>query len=184
MLFAKIGLIAAAVVGLVAAATGVGVGVVGRAPQPPPPRQQPAPERRAESRTHRGRRRNAPTEGRRRTRPRDGIDRPQRNELETDRRGDSCVSRGQQLLPGRGDREPEWYASLELGVAILPYLGENEKAVYGQFKLSEPWDSPHNKALLAKMPKVYAPAVAKNGEKDKNVTHYLGFVGKGAIFSR
>ncbi len=34
------------------------------------------------------------------------------------------------------------------------------------------------------MPKVYAPAVAKDGEKDKNVTHYLGFAGKGAIFER
>ena len=69
-------------------------------------------------------------------------------------------------------------------VAILPYLGESEKALYGQFKLSEPWDSPNNKALLAKMPKVYAPAVAKDGEKDKNVTHYLGFVGGGALFER
>jgi hypothetical protein len=29
---------------------------------------------------------------------------------------------------------------------------------------------------------VYAPAVAKDGEKDKNVTHYLGFVGGGALF--
>ena len=34
------------------------------------------------------------------------------------------------------------------------------------------------------MPKVYAPAVAKDGEKDKNVTHYLGFVGGGALFEK
>ena len=67
-------------------------------------------------------------------------------------------------------------------VAILPYLGESEKALYAQFKLSEPWDSPNNKVLLAKMPKVYAPVVAKDGEKDKYVTHYLGFVGGGALF--
>ena len=33
------------------------------------------------------------------------------------------------------------------------------------------------------MPKVYAPVVAKDGEKDKNVTHYLGFVGGGALFN-
>ena len=69
-------------------------------------------------------------------------------------------------------------------VAILPYLGESEKALFGQFKLAEPWDSPHNKALLAKMPKVYAPVVAKDGDKDKNVTHYLGFVGGGALFDK
>ena len=180
MLFAKIGLIAAAVVGLGAAATGVGVGVgvVGRAPQPAPhnsPRPSAARPIRSPSRSPPPQR---PTEGRRRTRPRDGIDRPQRNELETDRHGDSCVSRGQQpQLPGRGDRGPNGTPLLSWRVAILPYLGESEKALYGQFKLSEPWDSPHNKALLAKMPRVYAPAVAKGGEKDKNVTHYLGFVG-------
>ena len=63
-------------------------------------------------------------------------------------------------------------------------MGESEEALYGQFKLSEPWDSPNNKPLLAKMPKVYAPAVAKDGEKDKNVTHYLGFVGGGGLFQR
>ena len=93
MLFAKIGLISAALVGLGAAATGVGVGVgvVGRAPQPAP--QQPAPERRVlDPEPIAVAARSAPTEGRRRTRPRDGIDRPQRNELETDRQGDSCVS--------------------------------------------------------------------------------------------
>ncbi len=69
-------------------------------------------------------------------------------------------------------------------MAILPYLGESEKALYEQFKLSEPWDSPHNKALLAKMPRVYAAAVTKDGEKGKNLTHYLGFVGGGALFER
>ena len=67
-------------------------------------------------------------------------------------------------------------------VTILPFLGKNEKALYAQFKLTEPWDSPHNKALLAKMPKVYAPLVSKKGEK--NVTHYQGFVGGGALFEK
>ena len=40
-------------------------------------------------------------------------------------------------------------------VLLLPYLGERD--LYEQFKLSEPWDSPHNKKLLSKMPKVFAP---------------------------
>jgi hypothetical protein len=40
-------------------------------------------------------------------------------------------------------------------VAILPYL--DEENLYKQFKLDEAWDSGHNKKLLAKMPKVYAP---------------------------
>ncbi len=67
-------------------------------------------------------------------------------------------------------------------VAILPYLGKTEKALYAEFKHDEPWDSPHNKALLAKMPKVYAPLVSKKGEK--NVTYYQGFVGGGALFDK
>ncbi len=40
-------------------------------------------------------------------------------------------------------------------VHLLPFLGEEK--LYKEFKLDEPWDSPHNKALLAKMPKVYQP---------------------------
>ena len=39
-------------------------------------------------------------------------------------------------------------------VAILPYLDENK--LYKQFHLDEPWDSPHNLPLAAKMPDIYA----------------------------
>jgi len=39
-------------------------------------------------------------------------------------------------------------------VAILPYLEEGD--LYKQFHLDEPWDSPHNRALIGKMPAVYA----------------------------
>src|SRR5262249_32030390 len=87
-------------------------------------------------------------------------------------------------VPAAAITGPDGTPLLSWRVAILPYLGEREKALYAQFKLSEPWDSPANKALLAKMPKGYAPAVAKDGEKDKYVTHYLGFVGGGALFER
>src|SRR4051794_10739862 len=38
-------------------------------------------------------------------------------------------------------------------VLILPYLGE--KKLYEEFRLDEPWDGPHNKKLLAKMPEVF-----------------------------
>jgi hypothetical protein len=41
-------------------------------------------------------------------------------------------------------------------VAILPYIEQG--ALYNQFKLDEPWDSENNKQLIAKMPKIYAPA--------------------------
>lgn len=50
-------------------------------------------------------------------------------------------------------------ATLSWRVLILPYLGERE--LYERFKLSEPWDSDHNKKLLSKMPSVYAPPGVK-----------------------
>jgi hypothetical protein len=53
-------------------------------------------------------------------------------------------------------------------VTLLPYLGED--VLYKQFKLDEPWDSPHNKKLLEKMPAVYAPVM---GKSSKPYTTYL-----------
>lgn len=60
-------------------------------------------------------------------------------------------------------------------VELLPYL--EEEMLWKQFKLDEPWDSKHNKPLIEKMPKAFAPtrAKAKPGE-----TFYRGFVGAGA----
>jgi len=47
-------------------------------------------------------------------------------------------------------------------VAILRYLDDPQAAeLYKQFHLDEPWDSPHNKPLLEKMPAVFrSPASA------------------------
>jgi len=63
-------------------------------------------------------------------------------------------------------------------VLLLPYLDQNN--LYQQFKLDEPWDSEHNKKLIAKMPVVYRqPGVTK---ADEYVTHYQVFTGGGALF--
>jgi len=62
-------------------------------------------------------------------------------------------------------------------VALLPYL--DEKLLYNQFKLDEPWDSPHNKKLLAKMPKVYMPLGV---DTKMHSTIFRVFVGPGAAF--
>jgi len=61
-------------------------------------------------------------------------------------------------------------------VALLPYL--DQKALYDQFKLDEPWDSAHNKQLIEKMPKIYEAVrvKAKAGE-----TYYQMFEGKEAV---
>jgi hypothetical protein len=63
-------------------------------------------------------------------------------------------------------------------VAILPYLGE--KTLYSRFKLDEPWDSEHNRALLPYMPKAYEiPGTTPPGEYR---TFYQVIVGPGAMF--
>jgi uncharacterized protein (TIGR03067 family)/prepilin-type processing-associated H-X9-DG protein len=63
-------------------------------------------------------------------------------------------------------------------VAILPFIDEAD--LYQQFKLDEPWDSPHNKKLIPKMPKMYgALGKAKKGE---GLTYYQVFTGPGTVF--
>jgi uncharacterized protein (TIGR03067 family)/prepilin-type processing-associated H-X9-DG protein len=58
-------------------------------------------------------------------------------------------------------------------VAILPNIGQD--ALYKQFKLDEPWDSPHNKALLPRMPAVFATPGG-----NPSMTFYQAIVGSGA----
>jgi hypothetical protein len=49
--------------------------------------------------------------------------------------------------------DPDGKPLLSWRVAILPFV--EELALYDQFKKDEPWDSPHNLALLEKMPAVF-----------------------------
>jgi hypothetical protein len=63
-------------------------------------------------------------------------------------------------------------------VAILPYL--DQKDLYNKFHLDEPWDSPHNKALLDQMPEVYAPVIPV--DKPEPATYYQVHAGPGALF--
>lgn len=61
-------------------------------------------------------------------------------------------------------------------VQLLPYLGED--ALYRQFKQTEAWDSPANKLLVEKMPKVFA-SVGKAAPAGH--TFIRSFVGESAI---
>ncbi len=63
-------------------------------------------------------------------------------------------------------------------VALLPYL--DEKALFKDFKLDEPWNSPHNRRLIAKMPKVYAPVVS--GKAGAGKTFYQVITGPDTLF--
>lgn len=63
-------------------------------------------------------------------------------------------------------------------VAILPYL--DEKALYDEFKLDEPWDGPHNRKLLDRMPKVYA--VPGDPSAARHETCFRALTGEKAAF--
>jgi hypothetical protein len=52
-------------------------------------------------------------------------------------------------------------------VAILPYIEQD--ALYKEFRLDEPWDSEHNKKLVARMPKVFAGLNARLNEQGKTL---------------
>ena len=58
-------------------------------------------------------------------------------------------------------------------VQILPYIEQDK--LYKEFKLDEPWDSDHNKKLIAKMPAIFAPV---RGRAKAGETFYQGFSGK------
>jgi hypothetical protein len=58
----------------------------------------------------------------------------------------------------------------------------NQESLYDQFKLDEPWDSPHNKELLSRRPEVYAPPSNKAGLIPQDRTFMHVFVGKGTVF--
>jgi hypothetical protein len=66
-------------------------------------------------------------------------------------------------------------------VAILPYI--DESALYREFKLNEPWDSPMNKQLLARMPSIYSTPMTKV-RVGNSMTFYNGFGDRNAVFER
>jgi hypothetical protein len=69
-------------------------------------------------------------------------------------------------------------ALLSWRVAILPFIARDE--LYKEFKLDEPWDSKHNKKLLARMPAVFRMPSDQPGPANQTV--YQVLVGKGAAF--
>jgi RNA polymerase sigma factor (sigma-70 family) len=69
-------------------------------------------------------------------------------------------------------------ALLSWRVAILPFI--EQEALYREFKLNEPWDSAHNKKLIAKMPKIYADVRAD--AKNETKTYYQVFTSAGTAF--
>ena len=74
-------------------------------------------------------------------------------------------------------RDESGRSKLSWRVHILPFL--EEVKLYEEFHIDEPWDSPHNKRLVAKMPKVYqSPGF---GLKPGHTT-FLAPVGEDTVF--
>ena len=63
-------------------------------------------------------------------------------------------------------------------VELLPYMGLGE--LYEEFHRDEPWDSPHNKTLIARMPPAFAHPDIQPPEP--GMTFYRGLMGKDAFF--
>jgi hypothetical protein len=85
---------------------------------------------------------------------------------------DADTNNGQMVAPAMCDKDGT--PLLSWRVAILPYL--EQESLYMQFHLDEPWDSPHNKKLIEKMPKVYAHGADPDANK-RGETHYRVFTG-------
>jgi hypothetical protein len=67
-------------------------------------------------------------------------------------------------------------------VLLLPYVEHDD--LYQQFKLDEPWDSPHNLRLLERMPPLYALPDGFRTPPEPHATFFQVFVGRGAAFGK
>jgi hypothetical protein len=79
-------------------------------------------------------------------------------------------------LPPQASRSPEGKPLLSWRVAILPFIEQDH--LYKQFKLDEPWDSPHNARLVEQMPRVYQDP-ERPDDRSLGRTHYQVFHGPG-----
>jgi hypothetical protein len=63
-------------------------------------------------------------------------------------------------------------------VAILPFMGPDQEALYKQFKIDKPWDDPENMKLASLMPYFYTPGDGSFTDR----THVRVFTGNRAMF--
>jgi hypothetical protein len=81
-------------------------------------------------------------------------------------------------LPAHAIYSDDGKPLLSWRVQILPYLEEGE--LYKEFHLDEPWDSPHNRELIARMPAVFRNPNLVEAAEGK--TDYLAVVGEPCVF--
>jgi hypothetical protein len=84
-----------------------------------------------------------------------------------------------QAFPGQAKLAADGKKLLSWRVHLLPFLDENE--LYKQFRLDEPWDSEHNKALIAKMPATLKSPKLSAEMAAQGLTTYLAPIAKGTL---
>jgi hypothetical protein len=82
-------------------------------------------------------------------------------------------------MPAYANFDADGKPLLSWRVHVLPYM--EHQALYNQFHLDEPWDSPHNKALIPQMPEIYRDPGSMHTTAD-GLTNYLGVKGEGRYF--
>ena len=97
---------------------------------------------------------------------------------EADRAVDPQLRPSQPHFPAGLHYRRQRQAAVELARADPALPGENE--LYQQFHLNEPWDSPHNKKLIARMPAFFKSPGSKVANQGK--TNYLTVRGDDTIF--
>ncbi len=82
-------------------------------------------------------------------------------------------------LPRAATYDGQGKPLLSWRVALLPYL--EKQPLYDEFKLNEPWDSPHKLKLLPRMPWDYQQG-RKPEKNSEGMTYLQLFHGRGATF--
>ena len=82
-------------------------------------------------------------------------------------------------LPAAAITDKNGRPLLSWRVAILPFM--EKSALYAKFHLDEPWDSPHNYALLSEIPAVYL--CASDHLQKTGLTNYQVVVGPDTSFT-
>ena len=81
-------------------------------------------------------------------------------------------------FPAPANYDDQGRPLLSWRVHLLPFL--DEKGLYDQFRLDEPWDSEHNRRLIPMMPELYLSPLSELDDPGK--TRYVVPVGEGAAF--
>jgi hypothetical protein len=92
-------------------------------------------------------------------------------------RGYSQYEGNGRMIP-RAIYDKDGKSLLSWRVLLLPYL--EQVSLFKQFKLDEPWDSPHNIQLLDKMPSLPYASPRENNKPGE--TYYQVFTGPGTVF--